>query len=244
MGIVHSIEPMGVFDGPGIRGVIFLFGCRLRCKYCHNPDTWAVSGDRFEEMDAERVFEKLDRYVPYYRSSKGGITVSGGEPLLQADFCSQLFDKAHGRGLSTCLDTAGFGSKHAEAPSQTETLLSQTDLVLLDIKSANPERFRWLTGQSIDRTLKFAETVSAKDIPILIRHVLVPGITDSTSDLIRLRELASSISTVTGIEILPYHTHARHKWEALDLPYELDGISPPDKETLDKAIEITKLRGC
>lgn len=224
-GKIHSIESMGLVDGPGIRTVLFFQGCALRCRYCHNPDTWQMEGGR--EMSVEQVMKMLRRYRPYYGET-GGLTCSGGEPLLQPEFLTELFRACRQEGISTCLDTAGYGN------GDYEELLSYTDLVILDIKHHEPEPYHRLTGGLIRTPQNFLEAVKKAGVPLWIRHVVVPGLTDSQRHIESLGEYIRTIPHVERIELLPYHVMGVEKYHVMGIPYTLESIPPMGKEETER----------
>ena len=224
-GIIHSIESMGLVDGPGIRTVVFLQGCYLRCRYCHNPDTWSTADEKSRLVTPEELVAQLERYRPYY-GRRGGVTFSGGEPLLQPEFLAEALELCRGRGINTCLDTAGCGK------GGYERILRSTDLVLLDVKHCTPEGFRLVTGHGMDEFLDFLGEVQRLGVPLWIRHVVVPGLTDSDEHLGSLESFISGISGVERVELLPYHTLGVHKYRELGIPYSLDGVPPAEEECL------------
>ena len=238
IGHVHSFESFGTVDGPGIRFVVFLQGCPLRCQYCHNPDTWKAGG---EAHTAEDVAARALRYKNYFGET-GGITVTGGEPLLQIDFVIELFKILKEKGIHTCVDTSGitFHPDFPESVDKHEELLKFTDLFLLDIKHIDDEACKKLTGQSNKNTLAFAKFLSDRGKPIWIRQVLVPGITDSEQSLERTRKFIDTLKTVEKVEVLPYHTMGVVKYEKLGLEYPLKGVEAPTKESVEKAKTILK----
>ncbi len=222
-GNIHSFESFGTLDGPGIRSVIFLQGCRLRCLYCHNPDTWQENAGT--PMAAQALLNRVLRYKPYFESSGGGVTVSGGEPLLQAPFVAGLFRLLKKENIHTCLDTSGFSPN--TDPALLDELLAYTDLVLLSVKHMDSaEHFR-LTGQSNHETLGFARHLSEHHIPVWLRYVIVPGYTDGPEDIKKFTAFASSLTNVQKIEYLPFHKMGEYKWQALCLPYRLKSVQPP-----------------
>ena len=227
-GRIHSFESFGTVDGPGIRFVVFMQGCPLRCQYCHNPDTWGVGG---QEYSAEEVAQRVMRYKNYF-GDKGGITVSGGEPLLQIDFIIELFTILKAKGIHTCVDTSGFTfRKDNEAVVEKhKKLLTVTDLFLLDIKHINDDACKKLTGQSNENTLAFAKFLSDNGKKMWIRQVLVPNITDGEEDLKALRAFIDTLATVEKVEVLPYHTMGVVKYEKLGIEYPLKDVSAPSKE--------------
>lgn len=231
-GAVHSIETFGSVDGPGIRYVIFLQGCRMRCKFCHNADTWKIEeGSR----RAEDVLKDALRYKSYWKKG-GGITVSGGEPLLQLDFLLELFQRAKKQGVHTVLDTCGNPFTREEPFfSKFQELMKVCDLVLLDIKHIDEEAHRELTGWTNRNILDMAQYLSDMNVPVWIRHVLVPGINDQEEQLKRLDAFISVLSNVERVEILPYHTLGVYKWKELGMAYPLEGVEPPTKEQQEYA---------
>lgn len=235
-GIIHSVESFGSADGPGVRYIIFLKGCQMRCKYCHNPDTWA--GKNFEEMTADEVLAKALRYKNYW-GNKGGITVSGGEALLQIDFLIDLFKKAKAQNVHTTLDTSG-NPFTRENPffDKFNELMKYTDLFMLDIKHMDDDAHIALTGQTNKNILDMAKYLSDNGKTMWIRHVLVPGITDSEEQLTKLKEFVDTLETVERVEVLPYHTLGVFKWEELGLPYGLEGVNPPSQEEVQRAKDI------
>ena len=234
-GRVHSLETFGLVDGPGVRFVVFLSGCNMRCRFCHNPETWKKDG---EEWTPEKLWQRVKRYRPYWKDN-GGVTVSGGEPLLQIGFLTEFFALAKKDGVHTAVDTAGqpFCSD-PEWMRKFDRLMQVTDLFILDIKDMDPEGHKALTGVGNENILAMARYLSDKGKKMWIRHVLVPGITDREEDLIALRDLISSLDTVDRVEILPYHTLGIMKWEELNIPYPLDGVPVPTKEEIARAEKI------
>ena len=236
IGRIHSFESFGTVDGPGIRFVVFLQGCPLRCQYCHNPDTWGNGGT---EYTVEQVVEKVLRYKNYF-GEKGGVTVTGGEPLVQIDFVTELFTALKGKGIHTCIDTSGitFNGESQTSVDKHKKLLNVTDLVLLDIKHIDDDACRALTGQSNENTLAFAKFLSDNGMPIWIRQVLVTGLTDDDDSLQRTREFIDALATVEKVEVLPYHTLGEVKYEKLGLIYPLKGVEAPAKERVLNAKRI------
>lgn len=230
-GRIHSIETFGTVDGPGIRFIVFLQGCPLRCRYCHNRDTWDVSGGK--EISAEEIIENALKYRTYFDASGGGITISGGEPTLQLEFAEEIFRLAKQNNLHTCLDTSGF-----QNITKLEKLLSLTDLVLLDIKHMNAEKSTWLTGYSSQNAMKIAEYLSEKKISMWLRHVLVPTITDDEENLIQMANFVKRLNFVQRFEFLPYHTMGVHKWQELGKEYTLDNIRAANDEDVERAKKI------
>ena len=238
IGRIHSFESFGTVDGPGIRFVIFLQGCPLRCQYCHNPDTWGAGG---EEYSVDDVVQRALRYRNYF-GDKGGVTVTGGEPLLQIDFVTELFTALKAKGIHTCIDTSGitFRQDSEISVEKHKKLLTVTDLVLLDIKHIDDEACKKLTGQSNENTLAFARFLSDNGIKTWIRQVLVPGITDGDEDLKKTRAFIDTLKTVEKVEVLPYHTMGTVKYEKLGLDYPLKDVSAPTKERVMNAKRILR----
>ena len=235
-GAIHSIETFGSVDGPGIRFIVFLKGCDLRCKYCHNADTWDHNSN--DMRSADEILEFAERYRGYW-GEDGGITVSGGEPLLQIDFLIELFSKAKERGINTCIDTAVQPfTRNEPFFSKFNELLKVTDLMLLDIKHIDREEHIKLTGLPNDNIKDCFEYLSEVGQPIWIRHVLVPGITDNDEYLRQTREFIEKLSNVQRIEVLPYHSMGQHKFEALGIKYQLEGVQSPSKERVENAYNI------
>lgn len=235
-GKIHSYETFGAVDGPGIRFVVFLKGCQMRCQYCHNPDTWTTDGA--EEISADDLLKKALRYKGYW-GKQGGITVSGGEALLQLDFITELFEKAKEKGVHTALDTSGQPFRlEEEYLEKFNRLMEVTDLFILDIKHIDEERHRALTGHSNQNILSLARYLSDHKKSMWIRYVLVPGVTDAQDDLEGLRDFVKSLTTVRRFEVLPYHTFGNYKWDELGIEYSLKEVQPPTKEQIELANRI------
>lgn len=235
-GRIHSFESFGSVDGPGVRYLVFLSGCGFRCRYCHNPDTWARP-PAFE-MSADEVLAKALRYRAYW-GAEGGLTVSGGEPLLQLEFLTELFTKAKAQGVSTCIDTAaGPFTRNEPWLESFRKLTAVTDLLLLDIKHVDPEAHRSLTGADNANVLDCAWFLSEIGQPVWIRHVLVPGVNSDDASLRKLAAFIGTLDNVRKVEVLPYHTLGVAKWKELGLSYSLDGVEPPSEEMLARAREI------
>lgn len=235
-GMVHSVESFGSVDGPGVRYIVFLQGCHMRCKYCHNPETWAMEGG--EAMTAQEVFDKAYRYHNYWKT-EGGITVSGGEALLQIDFVIELFKLAKEKGVHTTLDTSGNPFTREEPFfGKFNELLKYTDLFLLDIKQINEGKHKDLTGWTNSNILDLAQYLSDQGKDMWIRHVLVPGVTADDEDLRKLGAFVASLKTVKRFEVLPYHTLGVFKWEDLGMEYKLPDVLPPTKEEIQHAEEL------
>lgn len=239
-GQVHSLESFGLVDGPGVRFVVFLQGCRMRCQYCHNPETWALSGG--EEYTPEKLLKRVIRYRRYW-GEKGGITVSGGEPLLQLDFVTEFFTLAKKHGIHTALDTAGNPFTEEEPFfGGFQKLMQVTDLVILDFKEMDSKRHKELTGWDNDNILSMARHVSESGTDLWLRHVLVPGLTDQEKDLQELKRFAESLETLKRLEVLPYHTMGLFKWKKLGIPYPLEGVPTPTEEEVARAERLLGIR--
>ncbi|WP_373801723.1 pyruvate formate-lyase-activating protein [Bacteroides heparinolyticus] len=235
-GRIHSLETMGTVDGPGMRMVLFLQGCPLRCAYCHNPDTW--SADRGDWISVEEVWDKFQRNMSFYEG--GGITVSGGEALLQVPFLIELFRFFKERNIHTCLDTSGicFNPFDEDMLAQYRELLAVTSLVILDIKEIDDEKHRWLTGKSNASVLAFAKFLNKQKTPFWVRHVLVPGITDNLSGLYKLGLFLGPLDQLKAVDCLPYHVMGIPKYEELGLSYRLKNIPAATKEEAKAALAV------
>lgn len=229
---IHSTESFGTVDGPGIRFVLFLQGCHLQCKYCHNRDTWDMNGGEYKLID--EIIEKIKRYKNYIMPSGGGVTVTGGEPLLQANFVLELFKRLKADGISTCIDTSGM----VGLTDEIKEVLQYTDLVLLDIKHIDSEKCKELVGVSNKLELEFARYLSNNNIKMWIRQVLLPGYTDDEKDLLKLKDFISTLSTVEKVQILPYHSMGKYKWEKLRMKYPLDGVRDANQDDVTMAKKI------
>ena len=237
-GNVHSLESFGLVDGPGVRFVVFLQGCALRCKYCHNPETWAGGGSPWT---AKQLFDKALRFRPYWKND-GGITISGGEPLLQIDFLIEFFRLAKSKKIHTAIDTAGQPFCTDEKwLSKFDLLMTLTDLVILDIKDWDNESHKALTGMGNDNIKAMAKYLSDTNKPMWIRHVLVPGLTDNEDDLQKISDFISDLRSVKRVEILPYHAMGMPQWEKLGLEYELKDVKSPDDEQIKRAEDILRI---
>ncbi len=231
------METFGLVDGPGVRYVVFLQGCRMRCQYCHNPETWEM--DKGTLYTPEELFAKAYRYKPYWmRGGKlnGGITVSGGEPLLQIEFLTEFFRLAKAKGIHTTVDTAG-NPFTMEEPfiSKFNELMEVTDLFMLDLKEINDEKHKALTKWTNQNILEMAKYLSDHGKSMWIRHVLVPGLTDDEEGLKELNDFIKQLKTVDRVEILPYHTLGEVKWEEMQIPYPLEGVRIPTPDEVKKA---------
>lgn len=235
-GYVHSTESFGTLDGPGIRFVVFLQGCPMRCQYCHNPDTWVKGLGK--PYTPEELLQEAIRYRVYW-GDQGGVTVSGGEPLLQLDFLIAFFKRCKAEGIHTAVDTCGQPFRHdVQWLKRFDELLEYTDLFLVDIKQMNNWRHQRLTKHSNETILALVHYLDKKNKPMWIRHVLVPEWTDFDEDLIALKTFLDSLSQVEKVELLPYHTMGVYKWEKLGLNYPLRGISTPTEERIKNAKKI------
>lgn len=238
VGNVHSIESFGSVDGPGVRFIVFMQGCRMRCQFCHNPDTWKINDPKAKKRTADDILKEALNYRSYW-GKKGGITVSGGEPLLQIDFLIDLFKKAKEMGINTTLDSCGKPFTFEEPFfSKFEELMQYTDLVLFDIKQIDNQKHKELTGQSNDNILEMAKYLSDINKPVWIRHVLVPFRSDYDEFLIRLDKFIKTLNNVDKVEILPYHTMGKYKWEEMGLKYPLEGIEPPKDDRVENAKKL------
>jgi pyruvate formate lyase activating enzyme len=235
-GYVHSIETAGTVDGPGMRFVIFLTGCPLRCLYCHNPDTRKMHDGKLTK--AADLIREISQYADFFIRTGGGVTVSGGEPLLQQEFVAEIFRGCKKLGLHTAIDTSGFcGSKIKDE------LLELTDLFLLDIKAFNPDIYKRVTSYQLQPTLDFATYLAEKGKSIWLRYVLVPGLTDQLDDIKALATFAKNLGNVQKVEVLPFHKMGECKWEALGLRYELGETQSPSPELLQKVRDIFATKG-
>ena len=232
-GRIHSLESFGTVDGPGVRYVVFCQGCPMRCAYCHNPDTWEINAGTL--TDPEYIIEQYDRNKSFYKG--GGITVTGGEPLLQVDFLIDLFTLAKKENIHTCIDTSGITFKpgNTEYIKKLDQLMPLTNLVMLDIKHIDPEKHKELTSQPNDGILAFAKYLDEKHVPVWIRHVVVPGITDDDKYLYELGYFIGQLSNLEALDVLPYHDMAKPKYKELGIDYKLKDLKP-----LDKSVAIEK----
>lgn len=226
VGYIHSIESLGTVDGPGLRFVVFLSGCPMRCAYCHNPDTWKLKSGRTATV--KEIMDEFDSVKEFLRG--GGMTCTGGEPLMQAEFAAELFKAAKEKGVHTCLDTSGI-TYEGKGIEEAERVLDFTDLVMLDIKHIDNEKHKWLTGRGNENVKRFAKRLSERGIDIWIRHVLVPTVTDGEDDLFELGRFIGELKTLRAIDVLPYHTMGVSKYGELGIPYRLEGIPQADKKS-------------
>ena len=231
-GRIHSLESFGTVDGPGVRYVVFVQGCPMRCAYCHNPDTWSMTGGTM--MEPEYIIEQYERNEGFYKG--GGITVTGGEPLMQVDFLIDLFTLAKKKNIHTCIDSSGiaFKPENKEFIAKLDKLMPLTDLVMLDIKHIDPEKHKELTSQPNDGILAFAAYLNEKNVDMWIRHVVVPGITDDEKYLFELGYFIGQFDNLKALDVLPYHTMGEVKYKKLGMEYKLKGVPAMDK---DKVVE-------
>lgn len=236
-GRIHSLESFGTVDGPGTRFVVFVQGCPMRCAYCHNPDTWAMNGGTL--MEPEEIFEQYKRNEPFYKG--GGITVTGGEPLMQVDFLIDLFTICKDNNVHTCIDTSGIAYKPENTAfiEKLDKLMKLTDLVMLDIKHIDPEKHKELTAQPNEGILAFVSYLEDRGVDMWIRHVVVPGLTDDDKYLYDLGYFIGGFSNLKALDVLPYHTMGENKYEKLGIPYKLAGVPAMDKKkVIDKKAVI------
>ncbi|WP_075181201.1 pyruvate formate lyase 1-activating protein [Pantoea sp. 1.19] len=235
---IHSIESCGTVDGPGIRFIAFFQGCLMRCLYCHNRDTWNTHGGH--EMTLPALMQEVRSYRHYMRASGGGVTASGGEAILQAEFVRDWFRACQAEGIHTCLDTNGFVRRYDPV---IDELLAATDLVMLDLKQLNDEIHHALVGVSNQRTLAFARYLAGKNVRTWIRYVVVPGWSDDDASAHLLGAFTRDMHNIEKIELLPYHELGKHKWQTLGEPYALEGVKPPPAATLARLKEILEPYG-
>ncbi len=228
-GNIAGFESMGLVDGPGVRFVIFLQGCPLRCAYCHNPEMWNAAEIK-TVLTPQQTLEKLLRYKGYFKNG-GGVTISGGEPLLQAKYVEEVFKLCKQNGIHTCLDTSGFGENY-------ETLLDYCDLVILDVKHLDDKQYKSLVGQKMDKFRKFLETCQKKNKKMWLRQVIVPGLNDTEESVLQLKNFAANLKNIERVELLPYHDMAKKKYKALGIAYRLEDVKPMDK---NRCRELEKL---
>lgn len=232
---IHSFETFGTVDGPGIRFVVFMQGCNLGCRYCHNRDTWDINSG--EVISVNELVNKIEKYITYFKASNGGVTISGGEPLLQIDFLITLFKELKKLGIHTAIDTSGM----VNITDKIKELISLTDLFLLDIKHINSEKCKELVGFSNEKELEFAKYLSSINKPMWIRQVLIPSITDEKEDLLELKKFIKSLSKIEKVEILKYHDMGQFKWEQMGYKYELDSIPNATDEDVSRVRKILEI---
>ena len=232
VGQVHSIQSLGTVDGPGLRFVVFLQGCNLRCKCCHNPDTWNMNGEK--QFTAEEIVEKAKKYKEYF-GKKGGITLSGGEPILQADFACEVFRLCHENGINTCLDTSG-----SILNDNVKKLLSETDRVLLDIKYTNDADYLQNVGCSLEKPMEFLEYLNEKQISTTIRQVIIPTINDNEENIEKLNEIVKQYPCIDKVELLPFKKICQTKYDSMKIEFPFGNMDTPTKETMNKLNKLLK----
>ena len=236
LGSIHSWELVTAVDGPGTRMTVFLAGCPLRCLYCHNPDTFLMKDG--EPIEADELLRRMRRYRGLFRATNGGITLSGGEVLMQPVFAKRLVKGAKAMGIHTCLDTSGYLGAHAD-----DEMLDNVDLVLLDVKSGDPQTYKQVTGRELAPTIEFGNRLAAKGIEVWIRFVLVPGLTDDPDNMRAVAEIVKPWKNVTRFEVLPFHQMGTDKWDALGLEYKLRDVKPPSPEHTDEVRQLFRSYG-
>lgn len=236
LGRIHSLESFGTVDGPGIRFVVFMQGCPLRCQFCHNPDTWDVNGGT--EYTPEALFSEIIKYKSYMDYSGGGVTFTGGEPLLQAEFLVEVSKLCKNKEISVALDTSGFILNDS-----VKELLDYTDLVLLDIKNYDPTVYKTITGVSLSPTLKFLDYLREKNTATWVRYVVVPQLTDNLDGVVKLSEHLDGYSNVKKIELLAFHKMGEYKWKEMEIDYKLTDTKEPSKELMDQIAAIMRTNG-
>ena len=236
-GYVHSYESSSRYDGPGLRVVLFMSGCLLRCTYCHNPDTWHLKDGTY--VSANHVIERLGKFAPALRALDGGITISGGEPMVQLAFTRRVLAAARQMGLHTAIETSGFLGDRVDA-----RYLSCLDLVLLDIKSGDPDTYRRATGRDLAPTLRFAERLAAEGKPVWVRFTLVPGLTDDPGNVDKIARFVAPMKNVEWVEVQPFHQLGGFKWRAMDLDYKHAKTEAPSPEVVNRVLEQFRTAGC
>ncbi len=236
LGYIHSYEVGSAVDGPGLRFVLFTTGCFLRCQYCHNPDTWHLKNGK--KMTVDEMMVEIGKYTRYLKVGRGGLTISGGEPVVQKNFVARIFRRCRELGIHTALDTAGLLGDQVD-----DEMLADIDLVILDIKSSNPETYLDVTGKELEPTLQFARRLSDMGKPMWVRFVLVPGLTDEPANVRGVAEIAATLKSLERVEILPFHQMGKGKWDALGLEYKLAATEPPSPELIKRVQEEFSSRG-
>jgi pyruvate formate lyase activating enzyme len=236
-GYVHSYETSSRYDGPGLRIVLFVSGCLLRCSYCHNPDTWHLKDGT--HISSQQVLARLTEFAPALRSLNGGLTISGGEPMVQLAFTRRILSGAKRLGLHTAIETSGFLGDRADM-----NYLNQIDLVLLDIKSGNPETYRTATGRELKPTLRFAERLAAIGKPVWVRFTLVPGLTDALENVDSIARFVAPMKNVEWVEVQPFHQLGGFKWRAMNIEYKHTNTDPPSRALIDRVLEQFRAAGC
>ncbi|HEY0261376.1 MAG TPA: pyruvate formate-lyase-activating protein [Lacisediminihabitans sp.] len=233
---VHSWELVTAVDGPGTRMTLFLSGCLLRCQYCHNPDTWKMRDGKI--TDISELLERVKRYRSVFKATGGGLTISGGEPLMQPSFVKRMFKECRELGIHTTLDTSGFLGKQA-----SDDLLDNVDLVLLDVKSGLPDTYREVTGRALAPTIAFGDRLAERGIAVWVRFVLVPGLTDAVDNVEAVADIVERWPNVERVEVLPFHQMGEDKWDRLGVTYPLHGVKPPDNELQERVRSQFRARG-
>lgn len=236
-GYCHSYETSSRYDGPGLRLVLFVSGCLLRCTYCHNPDTWHLKDGTYVSVD--QVLRRIGDFAPSIQALGGGLTISGGEPMVQLAFTRRILAGARKMGLHTAIQTSGFLGDRAD-----ETFLSEVDLVLLDVKSSDPETYRRVTGREIGPTLRFAERLVSLGKPVWIRFTLVPGETDDPANVDGIARFVAPMKNVEWVEVQPFHQMGSFKWKAIGLEYKLENTQPPSRDLVNRVIGQFRAAGC
>lgn len=236
-GYCHSYETSSRYDGPGLRVVLFVSGCLLRCTYCHNPDTWHLKDGTY--VSADHVLRRLSEFLPALVPLGGGLTISGGEPMVQLEFTRRIFAGAKALGLHTAIQTSGFMGDRAD-----KNYLSNIDLVMLDIKSSDPDTYRRVTGRDLAPTLRFAERLASVSKPVWVRFTLVPGETDDPANVDGIARFVAPMKNVEWVEVQPFHQMGSFKWKAMGLDYKLQNTSPPGRDLLNRVIEQFRAAGC
>jgi pyruvate formate lyase activating enzyme len=236
-GYCHSYETSSRYDGPGLRAVLFVSGCLLRCSYCHNPDTWHLKDGSY--MPVHQVLDRLGDFAPSLISLGGGLTISGGEPMVQLAFTRRIFKGAKEMGLHTAIETSGFLGDRAD-----ESYLSRIDLVLLDIKSSDPDIYRRVTGRDLAPTLRFAERLASMGKPVWVRFTLVPGATDDPANVDGIARFVAPMKNVEWVEVQPFHQMGSFKWKAMGLEYKLENTQPPSRDLVNRVIGQFRAAGC
>jgi len=233
VGRIHSTESCGTVDGPGIRFIVFMQGCLMRCMYCHNRDSWDLHAGK--ETSVDELMRELVSYKAFMQATGGGVTASGGEAMLQPEFVRDFFTAAQAQEVNTCLDTNGYIRKYTDV---VDEVLDVTDLVMLDLKQMNDEIHQKLVGVSNKRTLEFAEYLAKRNQKTWIRYVVVPGYTDDDASAHELGKFIQHMNNIEKVELLPYHELGLHKWKTMGFDYPLDGVPPPSKDTMERIKNI------
>lgn len=236
-GYVHSYETSSRYDGPGLRAVLFVSGCLLRCTYCHNPDTWHLKDGTY--VSAQQVVDRLGQFASALRALDGGLTISGGEVMVQLAFTKRILAGAKQMGLHTAIETSGFLGDRVD-----ESYLSVLDLVLLDIKSSNPDTYKAVTGRDLAPTLRFAERLAKMNKPVWVRFTLVPGHTDDPANVEGIAKFVAPMKNVAWVEVQPFHKMGEFKWKAMNLDYKHANTPPPTTELVNRVIEQFRAAGC